>query len=127
MSFLDGCTNDRRSGTASVPKVMVIVEVNARYPGISAGLDPDRTEVLAPELAALRADEHQAAGTGFGVAVEVDSEIRHDLRRERDNPLASRRLRHLSEGRGRVARGSAQKLGGPPLLPQTAGGTLSPG
>jgi len=90
--FLDGCTSDRRSGTAGVPKV---VELNARYPGIGARLDPDLTEVLAPELAALRADEHQAAGTGFGVAVEVNSEIRHDLRRERDNPPASRRLRRI--------------------------------
>jgi len=90
--FLDGCTSDRRSGAASVPKV---VEVNARYPGIGARLDPDLTEVLAPELAALRADEHQAAGTGFGVAVEVNSEIRHDLRRERDNPPASLRLRRI--------------------------------
>jgi len=36
--FLDGCTSDRRSGTAGVPKV---VEVNARYPGIGARLDPD--------------------------------------------------------------------------------------
>ena len=90
--FLDGCTSDRSGGTASVPKV---VEVNARNPGIGARLDPDRPEVLAPELAALRADEHQAAGTGFGVAVEVNSEIRHDLRRERDNPPASRRLRRI--------------------------------
>jgi hypothetical protein len=36
--FLDGRTSDRRSSTASVPKVM---KVNARYPGIGARLDPD--------------------------------------------------------------------------------------